>query len=79
MSSGPKAASADAVPFILPGPIADRETVAGWRQWRLTRHNFVPATRLSLADYRRLSPASGSCTTCTARPPTRTCRCRTPR
>jgi hypothetical protein len=45
-----------AVPFILPGPIADRETVAGWRQWRLTRHSFVPAPRLSLADYRRLSP-----------------------
>ena len=44
------------VPFILPGPIADRETVAGWRQWRLTRHAFVPAPRLSLADYRRLSP-----------------------
>jgi len=45
-----------AVPFIVPGPIADRETVAGWRQWRLTRHSFVPAPRLSLADYRRLSP-----------------------
>jgi chloramphenicol 3-O-phosphotransferase len=44
----------DPVPFILPGPIADRETVAGWRQWRLTRHSFVPAPRLSLAEYRRL-------------------------
>jgi hypothetical protein len=42
--------------FVLPGPIADRETVAGWRQWRLTRDSFVPAPRLSLADYRRLSP-----------------------
>jgi chloramphenicol 3-O-phosphotransferase len=42
------------VPFILPGPVADRETVAGWRQWRLTRHSFVPAPRLSLAEYRRL-------------------------
>jgi hypothetical protein len=30
--------------------------VAGWREWRLTRHSFVPAPRLSLADYRRLSP-----------------------
>ena len=29
--------------FVLPGPITDRETVAGWRQWRLTRHSFVPA------------------------------------
>jgi hypothetical protein len=43
-------------PFILPGRIPDRETVAGWRQWRLTRHAFVAAPRLSLADYRRLSP-----------------------
>ncbi len=57
MSSVPTMASADdVVPFILPGPIADRETVAGWRQWRLTRHSFTPAPRLSLADYRRLSP-----------------------
>ncbi len=55
MNTDPKAPPG-AVPFILPGPIADRETVAGWRQWRLTRHSFVPAPRLSLADYRRLSP-----------------------
>jgi len=44
------------VPFMLPGPIADRETVDGWRRWRLSRHAFVPAPQLSLADYRRLSP-----------------------
>jgi len=44
------------LPFILPGPITDRETVEGWRRWRLTRHAFVPAPRLSAADYRRLSP-----------------------
>ena len=44
------------VPFILPGPVTDRETVQGWRQWRLTRHTFVPAPRLSLADYRQLNP-----------------------
>lgn len=44
------------VPFVLPGPIADRETVEGWRQWRLTRHAFQPAPRLSLAAYRALSP-----------------------
>ncbi len=55
MNTDPKAPPG-AVPFIVPGPIADRETVAGWRQWRLTRHSFVPAPRLSLADYRRLSP-----------------------
>lgn len=41
------------VPFVLPGPVTDRE---GWRQWRLTRHCFQPAPRLSLADYRVLSP-----------------------
>ena len=45
-----------AVPFALPGPGTDRETVEGWRQWRLTRHAFQPAPRLSLADYRTLSP-----------------------
>jgi hypothetical protein len=45
-----------AVPFILPGPIADRKTAEGWRQWRPTRHAFVPAPRLGLADYRRLGP-----------------------
>ncbi|MBN1171082.1 MAG: AAA family ATPase [Micromonosporaceae bacterium] len=42
--------------FILPGPITDRETVEGWQRWRRTRHAFVPAPRLSTADYRRLSP-----------------------
>jgi chloramphenicol 3-O-phosphotransferase len=44
------------VPFVLPGPITDRETVDGWRRWRLSRHAFVPAPRLSPADYSRLSP-----------------------
>src|SRR5207244_1106796 len=42
--------------FVLPGAIPDRETVAGWRRWRLTRHAFVPAPRLSVAEYRALSP-----------------------
>jgi chloramphenicol 3-O-phosphotransferase len=44
------------VPFVLPGPAAARETVTGWAQWRRTRHAFVPAPRLSLAGWRRLSP-----------------------
>jgi chloramphenicol 3-O-phosphotransferase len=57
VSIEPDQARADAaVPFMLPGPIPDRETVAGWQQWRLTRHAFVPAPRISLAEYRRLSP-----------------------
>jgi chloramphenicol 3-O-phosphotransferase len=43
-------------PVILPGVIADRETVEGWEQWRSDRHCFVPAPRLGLADYRKLSP-----------------------
>lgn len=45
-----------AVAAILPGPVTDRETVEGWRQWRLTRHDFQPAARLSLAGYRTMSP-----------------------
>lgn len=44
------------VPFVLPGPIPDRETVQGWRQWRLSRHSFIPAPVLSLHQYRVLSP-----------------------
>ncbi len=44
------------VPFLLPGPAVVRETAAGWTRWRTTRHGFVPAPRLPLADWRRLSP-----------------------
>lgn len=44
------------VPFVLPGPPAERETAAGWRRWRLTRHDFSPAPRVSLQEYRRMSP-----------------------
>ncbi len=46
---------ASLLPF-LPGPAIDRETATGWERWRLTRHSFVPAPRLELADYQRLSP-----------------------
>jgi hypothetical protein len=42
--------------FILPGEIPDRETVEGWTQWRLTRNNFIPAPRISLDEYRLMSP-----------------------
>jgi hypothetical protein len=42
--------------FTLPGAIPDRETLHGWRQWRLSRHAFLPAPRLSITDYRALSP-----------------------
>jgi hypothetical protein len=44
------------VPFVLPGPPAERETAAGWRRWRLTRHDFTSARSMSLAEYRRMSP-----------------------
>lgn len=45
-----------ATPFVLPGPPPVRDTLAGWQQWRATRHAFTPAPRLSLAAWRKLSP-----------------------
>ncbi|MEV6420246.1 TniB family NTP-binding protein [Streptomyces sp. NPDC051662] len=33
-----------------------RDTVDGWEHWRTTRHDFVPAPRLSPAEWRLLSP-----------------------
>ncbi|BCY10950.1 TniB family NTP-binding protein [Actinoplanes sp. L3-i22] len=42
--------------FLLPAGIPDRETVNGWTHWRQTRHAFVPAPALTLAEYRMLSP-----------------------
>ncbi len=60
MTSGASnAASADsgsAVPFVLPGPLPVRETLAGWQRWRTTRGAFQPAPRLDLAAWRALSP-----------------------
>lgn len=41
----------------LPGAAIDRETVTGWTRWRLTRHGFEPAPRLSMAEFEALSPA----------------------
>jgi hypothetical protein len=43
-------------PFLLPGSTPLRDTVDGWEHWRATRHDFVPAPRLSLAEWRLLSP-----------------------
>jgi chloramphenicol 3-O-phosphotransferase len=56
VASARQAADASPFPLVLPGPGVDRETAAGWQRWRLTRHGFVPAPRLALADYRRLGP-----------------------
>jgi hypothetical protein len=44
------------VPFLRVGPPPDRTTCEGWQQWRLTRDSFIPAPRLSLAEYQALSP-----------------------
>jgi hypothetical protein len=41
--------------FILPPPPADRQTAEGWRRWRLTRHAFVPAPRLTRREFEELS------------------------
>lgn len=46
----------ETVPFVLPGPAVARETAPGWTRWQTTRHSFTPAPRLSLAQWRRLSP-----------------------
>ena len=44
--------------FALPGPPCDRETVAGWARWRLTRHGFTPAPVVTIAEWRAMSPRS---------------------
>ncbi|MGW2104195.1 hypothetical protein ACWCPX_42365 [Streptomyces olivaceoviridis] len=59
--------------FILPGEVPDRETAEGWTTWRKTRHEFVPAPRISRTAY------DSKTTTFTGGPPTPTCRYWTPR
>lgn len=44
--------------LVLPGPPADRETFQGWTQWRLARHGFTPAPRVTIAQWRAMSPRS---------------------
>lgn len=44
--------------FTLPGPPCDRETAAGWTRWRLTRHGFIPAPVVTIAEWRAMSPRS---------------------
>jgi hypothetical protein len=44
------------IPFVLPGPLPMRETLAGWQRWRTTRDTFTPAPRLDLASWRALTP-----------------------
>ncbi|MGV9386350.1 ATP-binding protein [Nonomuraea sp. NPDC003707] len=53
----PEPAGQPTSPFVLPvTQPPDRETLAGWQQYRRTRTSFQPAPRLTLADYRRFSP-----------------------
>jgi hypothetical protein len=51
-----RAGSGGPVPFVLPGPLPVRETLAGWQQWRAARGSFTPAPRLDRAAWRALSP-----------------------
>jgi hypothetical protein len=44
------------VPFLRAGPPPDRTRWDGWQQWRKIRGTFVPAPRLTPADYQSLSP-----------------------
>jgi len=55
-SNPARAGSGGPVPFVLPGPLPVRETLAGWQQWRATRGSFTPAPRLDRAAWRALSP-----------------------
>ena len=41
---------------FLPGPPLDRTTWEGWNRWCQTRDNFVPAVRLSAAEYASRKP-----------------------
>ncbi|WP_405819835.1 AAA family ATPase [Streptomyces sp. NBC_01390] len=44
------------VPFLRFGPSPNRVTHEGYQQWRQTRGTFIPAPRLSLDQYRAMSP-----------------------
>lgn len=58
-AAGTEAASippGSSVPFVLPGPLPVRDTLAGWQRWRTTRGTFQPAPHLDLAAWRAMSP-----------------------
>lgn len=57
MTAGPPRETTDgALPFLRPGPLPLRDTLAGWEQYRAARGSFVPAPRLDLASWRALPP-----------------------
>jgi AAA domain-containing protein len=43
------------VPFLRAGQPPDRTRWEGWQQWRAARGSFIPAPRLSMAEYQALS------------------------
>lgn len=45
----------DVIPFLLPGMAIDREIFPDWERWRLIRHSFVPAPRLTITQFRSMS------------------------
>ncbi len=55
-AAGPSPGQGRVAPFPWPGKTTDRETAGSWEQWRRTRHSFVPAPRVTLAQYRVMSP-----------------------
>ena len=56
MTGQAAAGESPVVPFLRAGPPPDRTRWDGWQQWRATRESFIPARRLSLAEYQALSP-----------------------
>jgi len=56
VSARPQDGESPVVPFLRSGPPPDRTRWEGWQQWRAARGSFVPAPRLSLAEYHALSP-----------------------
>jgi hypothetical protein len=54
----PAAGESQIVPFLRAGPPPDRTRWEGWQQWRTNRGSFIPAPRLSLAEYQALSARS---------------------
>jgi len=56
MRGGPPDGGNPVIPFLLAGPQPDRTRAEGWQQWRAARGTFIPAPRLSVAEYQALSP-----------------------
>ncbi|MCX4906692.1 TniB family NTP-binding protein [Streptomyces sp. NBC_00878] len=48
------------VPFLRLGPRPDRTTHEGWQEFRRTRELFVPVKKISVAEYRLMSPRKKS-------------------